>query len=390
LKPHITAIPQGTRTFLFEEAELKRRIEQEIYARLRERGFQEIVTPLLEYYDSAAVALGGEAGRIIRFAEEESGMAMALRADITSQVARSAATHLGKMPLPLKLCYNGPVFRRAQKGKGEQYVLNQSGMEIIGEPAPEGDARIVEAIMACMNAVGLKSYTFSVGHAGVIGSFLSLNNPLYSNAVSNYPDVQELLKESQKTDNLLTNAFNEGSESYPQLHNLAFDMQRELFELAFAKMEKIIWSAISKKDKGALMEALKQTNYPKRLSNKIVELAMLCGDITVLDDAKKVCHGMDNAMAAIQNLEEFIKAVGSEEFNKRLVIDFGETRGRGYYTGVIMEIFSDSMPALGAGGRYDNLVGRFGRDLPAVGFAFDVERLMEAVTRQNARSRREG
>ncbi len=332
MKPHITAIPQGTRTFLFEEAELKRRIEQEIYAILKERGFQQIVTPLLEYYDSAAVALGGEAGRIIRFAEEESGMAMALRADITSQVARSAATHLGKLPLPLKLCYNGPVFRRAQKGKGEQYVLNQSGMEIIGEPSPEGDARIVEAVMSCMKAVGLESYTFSVGHAGILGSLLN--------------------------------------------------------EIAPAGAGKIK-TAISKKDKAALREALNQNNYPKDVSGAIMRLAVLCGDISVLDDAKKLCKGFDKATSAINALEESLNAVKEKGFKEKIVIDFGEMRGWGYYTGIIIELFSSSMPALGAGGRYDNLVGRFGRDLPAVGFAFDVERLMEAVTRQNARSKRE-
>ncbi|MBI3581191.1 MAG: ATP phosphoribosyltransferase regulatory subunit [Nitrospinae bacterium] len=332
MKPHITAIPQGTRTFLFEEAELKRRIEQEIHARLKERGFQEIVTPLLEYYDSAAVALGDEAGRIIRFAEEESGMAMALRADITSQVARSAATHLGKLPLPLKLCYNGPVFRRAQKGKGEQYVLNQSGMEIIGEPAPEGDGRIVEAIMACMKAVGLESYTFSVGHAGILGFLLNEIPPASAGKIK---------------------------------------------------------TAISKKDKAALARELDKSGVDARTSGAVAGLAGLCGGVSVLDEAERLCGWHDGAASAVGNLKSFLRLAEPAGFEKRLVLDFGETRGRGYYTGIIMEIFSDSMPALGAGGRYDNLVGRYGKDLPAVGFAFDVERLMEAVTRQNARSKRE-
>ena len=327
MKLHITAIPQGTRTFLFEEAERKRRIEQAIFNGLKKRGFQEIVTPLLEYYDSAAAGLGEDVGRIMRLAEEDSGMAMAMRADITSQVARSAATHLGKLPLPLKLCYTGPVFRRARKGKGEQYVLNQSGMELIGVAGPEGDAEIVASIVASMKAVGLRKYALSVGHAGVMGSLL------------------------KKT----------GTASLGKIK-----------------------AAISKKDKVALAEALNKNGYKKELSDRIMRLAVLCGGVSVLKEAKKLCAGYEDAEAAIQNLEKFLKAVGSKEFEKKLVIDFGEMRGWGYYTGIIMELFSSSMLALGAGGRYDNLVARFGKNLPAAGFAFDVDRLIEAVTRQNA------
>lgn len=327
MKLHITAIPQGTRTFLFEEAELKRRIEQEIFSTLTDRGFQEIVTPLLEYYDSSAVALGDGVDRIIRFAEEETGMTMALRSDITSQVARSAATHLDKIPLPLKLCYNGPVFRRARKGKGEQYVLNQSGMEIIGLSGPEADAEIVASIMASMSAVGIENYTFSIGHAGVMGSLLKKIEPSAVGAIK---------------------------------------------------------TAVSKKDGSAVARELNKCGAQKDVADKITALAPLCGGVSALAEAEKICGGDDGASAAVGNLGAFLRLAGPHGIAERLTLDFGETRGWGYYTGVIMELFSGSMPALGAGGRYDNLVGRYGKNLPAVGFAFDVDRLMEAVVKETA------
>jgi ATP phosphoribosyltransferase regulatory subunit len=325
LKLHITAIPQGTRTFLFDEAELKRRIEQEIFDKLKEGGFQEIITPLLEYYDSASTGMGEEANRIIRFAEEDSGMAIALRPDITSQVARSAATHLGKAALPLKLCYNGPVFRRARKGKGEQYVINQSGMEIIGKPGPDADAEVILSIISCMDSVKLKTYNFSLGHAGIISPFIKRLKPPYPEKIR---------------------------------------------------------GAILKKDKAAIAEILSQNGHPKELSGAITRLAGLCGDISVLKEAKDACKGDEAALSAIGNLEQIIKSVGSAEFESKLVIDLGETRGWGYYTGIIIELFSGTMLALGAGGRYDNLVGRYGREIPAVGFAFDVDKMMEAATRE--------
>ncbi|MBI3794170.1 MAG: ATP phosphoribosyltransferase regulatory subunit [Nitrospinae bacterium] len=327
MKLHITAIPQGTRTFLFEEAEQKRRIEQEIHSCLKSRGFQEIVTPLLEYYDSAVVGMGDDGGRIMRFAEEDSGMAIALRPDITSQVARSAATHLNKMPLPLRLCYNGPVFRRARKGKGEQYVLNQAGMEIIGDGETSADAEIVASVMAVISAVGLKSYSFSIGHAGILGSLLKGMEP--------------------------------------------------------SALEKIK-SAVSKKDKSAIAEELKKSGAPKNISEKITGLAGLFGDLSVLGEAEKICAGHAGAEAGIKNLKGFLEKVKPAGLPEKLVLDFGEIRGWGYYTGVIMELFFGSMLALGAGGRYDSLVARFGRDVPAVGFAFDVDMIISAVMRENS------
>ncbi len=335
MKPNLTAIPQGTRTFLFEEAELKRRIEQEIYLRLKEKGFQEIVTPLLEYYDAAVVGLSDDGrNRVVRFAEEESGRSIALRADITSQVARSAATHLANQPLPLKLCYNGPVFRRTQKGKGEQYVLNQSGMEIIGDATPLADAEIIAAIMTIMDAVNLKSYTISLGHAGIIGSLIGKINPASVNGIK---------------------------------------------------------LALAKKDKAELEGLLKKSGADASVSGKIVELAGMFGkyeDFThKWKDIERLCAGDAEAMSGLQNLKLFLGAVESSGFANdvgTLTIDFGEMRGFGYYTGIIMELFSDSGLALGAGGRYDNLVGRFGKNLPAVGFAFDVDKMMEAVMREHS------
>ena len=326
MKSNITAIPQGTRTYLFEEAELKRRLEQELYVRLKERGFQEIATPLLEYHDSAVVGLSDdERNRIIRFTEEDSGRAIALRADITSQIARSVATHLAGRPLPLKLCYSGPVFRRTQKGKGEQYVLNQGGMEIVGAVGPETDVEIIGCVAAILGAVGINGCALSLGHAGIIGSFMKGVPPQYGDKIR---------------------------------------------------------AALAKKDKSALSKLLRESSCGPEISGKIVALAGMFGGKEVLQDAENICAGNEPAAAALKNLAVIFDAAERSSLGKRLTLDLGEIRGFGYYTGVMMELFSLSGLALGAGGRYDSLVGRFGKDLPAVGFAFDIDRMIEAVMRE--------
>lgn len=326
MKLNPTAIPQGTRTFLFEEAARRRALEQAVHATLRSRGFEEIDTPLLDYYESAAAGLSeDERNRIIRFSEAESGRPIALRNDITSQIARSAATHLAQRPLPLRLFYSGPVFRHAKKGKGEQYVINQAGLEIVGHAGPEADIEIVLSVKAVLEKAFPGGCALSLGHAGVINSFLK--------------------------------------------------------PFSAAQMEGIK-TALAKKDKTALRGQLAAAGVKGEQAERIAALTGLFGGKEVIGKARAVAVGDAAALAALDNLAAIYDALASNGFGKKLSIDLGEMRGFGYYTGVIMELFSAAGAPLGNGGRYDNLVKRFGPDIPAVGFAFDIDMVVDALMRE--------
>jgi ATP phosphoribosyltransferase regulatory subunit HisZ len=70
-----------------------------------------------------------------------------------------------------------------------------------------------------------------------------------------------------------------------------------------------------------------------------------------------------------------------DDVQRRLIYDLGLVRQLGYYTGAVFEVYDPALGApIGRGGRYDDLLGRFGRDLPAVGFALNVDRLHIALT----------
>lgn len=326
MKLNPTAIPQGTRTYLFEEAAHKRFLEQAIHSTLRGRGFQEIVTPQIEYYDSAVIGLTEtERNRIIRFTEGDSGRLVALRADITSQIARSAATHLSGRPLPLRLCYTGSVFRTARTGKNEQYVLHQYGMEIMGHAGPEADIEIILAATSALGAALPGSFAISLGHAGFIASLLGGLGPELMSAVKR---------------------------------------------------------ALEKKDKTALCLLL-DSETDKGVANKIIALTSLYGGEEVLREAAKLCGDNRMQKAALDNLTAVYDALKTARLGENITIDLGDMRGFGYYTGTTMEFFSESGLPIGSGGRYDNLVKRFGPDLPAVGFAFDLDRMIDALRRQS-------
>lgn len=330
MKLNPTAIPQGTRTFLFEEAAQRRALEQAIHGILRGRGFEEIDTPLLDYYESAAAGLSeDERNRIIRFSEAESGRPIALRNDITSQIARSAATHLVGRPLPLRLFYSGPVFRHARKGKGEQYVIDQAGLEIVGHGGPEADIEIILSVQAALEKAFPSGYALSLGHAGIINSFL---------------------------------------QPVPAAH------------LDGVK------TALARKDRYGLGMELEEAKVRGKQAERIIALTKLFGGKEVIGLARDIAAGDAAALAALDNLAAIYEALAINGFGEKLSIDLGEMRGFGYYTGVIMELFSAAGAPIGNGGRYDNLVKRFGPDLPAVGFAFDIDTMVDALMRDGGDS----
>jgi len=326
VKLNPTAIPQGTRTYIFEEASVKRSLEQTIHSSFRSRGFQEIVTPPFEYHESAIIGLSEEErNRIIRFTEGDSGRIIALRADITSQVARSTATHLLDRPLPLRLCYTGSVFRRARKGKGEQFVLNQSGVEIVGFAGEEADMEIVESIVSALDSIGLEDFSISLGHAGFTASFLKGING--------------------------------------------------------ADCEKIK-RAVSKKDKGTLRGILHDSKIEEERMEALLTLPDLYGGAEVFEKAQKILFD-ENSENALKNLKTIFDVLEKKGLEGKVSLDLGEMRGFGYYTGMNVELFSGAGIPIGTGGRYDNLVKRFGPDLPAVGFGFDIDKLMEAIRNES-------
>ena len=327
MKLNPTAIPQGTRTYLFEEAAHKRFLEQTIHSTLRGRGFQEIVTPPIEYYDSAVIGLTeAQRNRIIRFTEGDSGRLVALRADITSQIARSAATHLSERPLPLRLCYTGSVFRTARSGKNEQYVLHQYGMEIVGHAGPEADIEVILAATAALSAALPGSFAISLGHAGFIESLLD--------GVA--PEIMDAVKR-----------------------------------------------ALEKKDKTTLASLL-ESEPDKAKAETVLMLTSLYGGEEVLREAEKLSGNNKGQKAALDNLTTIYDALKEASLSENITIDLGDMRGFGYYSGVTIEFFSESGVPIGSGGRYDSLVKRFGPDHPAVGFAFDLDKMIDAMHRQSA------
>jgi ATP phosphoribosyltransferase regulatory subunit len=262
----------------------------------------------------AADVFGAEAFRAL----DRSGRLVGFRADFTAQVARIAATRLAGVS-PLRLHYRGSVVRRL--GHGLVHELLQAGCELVGANGPEADAEIVGLASASLKALGLEQARISLGSTG------------YFSALANAAGASEKLAAA-----------------------LIDAVDRKDLPTLRALCEQEIKS-------GAAREALLMLAQPPRIKSAAHEL---------LREAEKTAPE-GAAKAELRRLAEVLDKAG----DPRIEIDLGEVRGLGYYTGIVFNLYAPGAPkAVGGGGRYDSLLGRFGDPRPAVGFSLDLDALV--------------
>jgi len=316
--PTLLRLPTGMRDFAPRAAASRRRIAETLLGVFERWGFSRVITPAFEYEDVLALGLG-TSGRAaaIRFVEPSSGQVVALRPDITPQIARLIATRFRDEPGPVRLCYEGTVVRLERGARGQRELI-QAGVELAGVAGPHGDAEVIALAAAALSATGLASPTIDLGHLGLAREVLgSLDLP---------PQALEEVR-----------------------------------------------GRIAKRD-GAGLEILLRGARGSRAAVRFAALLPeLSGPPAILQKAIKQAPS-DGVRRALADLARIVAAVEERAVPARLHIDLGEVRGFDYYTGLRFQGYAEgAAQAVLGGGRYDDLLGRYGRPSPAVGFAVDVE-----------------
>lgn len=321
-------IPRGLRTYIYDQSARKRWVEERLLKVFFRWGFQEIVTPAFEYLNTFSEGESGvSTDRVFKFTERGTGKLLALRPDITPQIARTAATLLKDSPKPLRLCYCGNVFRSADPGSGEGQELYQGGIELIGLDSPEADAETIAIAVECMKELGLEGFKVAIGHMEFFNGILS--------------DAR----------------LNEG-------------LQEEI---------KI---RIQKKDASGLEDVLSRCNIKNEKKERIKKILTLFGGKEVIDKAGEIA---DNpvSLRAIDNLQKVYQMLTVYSVDDSVLIDLGEIRGFGYYTGLVFEGFIKGLGSeICGGGRYDNLLEKYGAKIPATGFAVDINRVIDVLEKE--------
>jgi ATP phosphoribosyltransferase regulatory subunit len=315
-------LPVGVRDFLPRAAARRRVLAEAVLGEFERWGYDRIITPAFEYADVLARGLGEDArASAIRFVEPATGEVVALRTDITPQVARLAATRLSDVGGPIRLCYEGSVLRLMPGARGQKELI-QAGVELLDAPSPEGDAEVIALAAAALNAAGIDDVIIDVGHVA-----------LAREALEGVDDAA-----------------------------------------ARASMRALV----AKKDQDAVARAAAALGLPPAKRKLLEALSGLWGEPDeTLVRARKLSLSA-SARRALDDLERAL-AIAGEVGSERFTIDLGEVRGFEYYTGLR---FSAYVPGAGEavvrGGRYDDLVARYGRPARATGFAIDIEAVAQA------------
>ncbi len=280
--------------------------------------YGEVYTPALEFERTFENA-NMLASRPAYRMFDEHGQVLVLRSDMTVPIARLVATRYREAEPPLRFCYFAHAYRGVRPQRGQSREFLQAGVELIGAPAPEGTAEILTILCEALDAAGLQTYRVGLGDASL------------------YPTLLDgLAVDPDRREHILT----------------------ELVDGDFVGLEREITELGVDPAAAALLLRAPRTR----------------GGPEVLQDLEGPLHTAVTGMRAVH-------ALLAPTVADRIIFDLGLIRSLGYYTGAIFQVYDPAYGVpIGIGGRYDELIGQFGRPLPAVGFALNVERLHIALT----------
>jgi ATP phosphoribosyltransferase regulatory subunit len=328
---HLSRIPSGLRYYIGDEARLRRAVEDMAMAVFDGWSYEEVITPSVDYYALFEHGMGQmEAQRAFRFTDND-GRLLALRPDVTSSVARAAATLLVEKRRPLRLCYAAPVFKQQQQSHAEwRRESTQLGCELIGASGKVGDLEVLAIAAEILQRLGFKeSYRITINDVEIF------------NGIAGRLELDELAREEMRR---LIDTRD------------AADLQRFLLNYGTTEEERRVFA----------------------------RLTQLTGKREILKEARPVITNV-RSVAALDALEErwaVIEALGLQDVFE---IDLGDVSGLDYYTGLTFKVFVEGAGGrVGRGGRYDRLTENFGPAEPAVGFVLDLDALTDVLARNHS------
>lgn len=315
--------PLGMRDALPSLYEAKRRARKNLMDELEGWGYQALETPTLEYYETVGAASAILDKQLFKLLDQQ-GHTLVLRPDMTAPIARVAASRMKDVGLPLRLSYDTNVFRAQQHEGGRPAEFSQIGIELIGDSTISADAEVIALMIAALKRAGLANFTIAIGHVGFV-------NALFTHILGNEERANEL--------------------------------RRFLYEKNYVGYREHVKSLpLSSIDQKILLEFLQ-----------------LRGNGSVIAEGREFVKN-EHTQKAIEELEELYHCLESYRVTDYIKIDLNLVSHMSYYTGILFEGYASNLGfPLCNGGRYDQLLQKFHRPLPATGFGIRIDRLVEAL-----------
>ncbi|MED4204550.1 ATP phosphoribosyltransferase regulatory subunit [Neobacillus mesonae] len=314
--------PLGMRDTLPELYEKKYRVRMHLAETFKLWGYQFIETPTLEYYETVGTASAIHDAQLFKLLDKE-GHTLVLRPEMTTPIARVAASKLLQEDLPVRLAYSANVFRAQQREGGRPAEFEQIGIECINEETISCDGEVIALLISSLKKAGLDQFQVSIGHVGF---------------------AQELFVQILGT------------------NGRASVLRKFLYEKNYVGYREHVQSLnLSSIDKQRLLKLLQL-----RGGEEVLQYA---ADIIENGQGKK-------AISELQELWEVIKDYGAQDHVK---FDFSIVSHMSYYSGILYEVYAGNVGfPIGNGGRY-SLIEKFGKNASATGFAVRLDMLLEAL-----------
>ncbi len=326
MKNYDTITPEGTKDLLFNECLARRNVEDKIHKIFKQRGYTEIVTPALEFFDVFNLNSRHFPQESMYKLVDSKGRLLVLRPDNTMPIARVVATRLKDAILPLRLFYNQCVYNISPQLRGRSDQIVQSGIELIGSQSEMADLEVIGMAIDVLDVCSDGNYSLELGDSGI-----------FKELVSNL-DVSEDMKENIRC--LIE------QKNYPALNDT--------------------------------LDAIGDNKVIKSLK----KLPRLFGNVEVLDKASNLFTNKKIDMY-LKDLKAVYENVKSLYPNAKINIDLGMVNRADYYTGIIIKGYVEGCgDEVLSGGRYDRLIAEFGYDVPATGFAINVDAVSQMVAKK--------
>ena len=320
--------PVGVRDIYGAEYESKLNLQSNIHNIFKSYGYCDIQTPTFEFFDIFNKERGSVASKnLYKFFDRE-GNTLVLRPDMTPSIARSATKYYLDEEMPIRLCYLGSAFINNSEYQGKLKEFTQMGCELIGDNSSDCDTEIIAMVIESLTAANLTEFQIEIGQVDFF---------------------RGLIKEA----------------------HIDEDTEEELREL------------LENKKYFAIEDVLNQCNISDEIKNVFLKFPEFFGSIEMIQEAKSLVHN-SISLAALDRLEKIYAMLKIYGYEKYISFDLSMLNKYNYYTGVVFKGYTyGTGDAIVTGGRYDGLLGQFGKQAPAIGFAVNVDGLHIALTRQH-------
>lgn len=322
---------KGFRDYLPESAVTRAEIIGKVRHTAYQAGFLPIETPSLEYADVLIGTSNSETDKEVYCFEDHGKRKVGLRFDLTVPFARFVTEHFNELIMPFKRFQVGEVWRGEKPQKGRYRQFCQADIDIIGVDSTEADVELLSTFIQALEKIVPSRTTLKLNHRGLLSAL-----------------IRHFLRPSSKE------------------HEVAIIM-------VIDKLAKLPTEAIKEQISQHTAASCEQVDQ------LLSVIQMRHQD---LSDLRNLLPEQLPELDRFEHTFELISELGPYE-QLTPVTDLSLARGLGYYTGLVFEATLDDHPeigSIGGGGRYNQLVARFGKhELAGVGGAIGVDRLLLAI-----------